>query len=178
MPFEFERLAVPDVVLIRPKVFRDPRGSFFETWRRSDFERAGIGASFVQGNVARSTQRGVLRGLHFQRDPHAQGKLVRCARGRVFDVAVDLRRGSPTFGRFAARELHEDEPVLLYVPRGFAHGYVTLTDCAEVEYAVDAEYAPASEGGVLWNDPALRIPWPVAEPILNDRDRGWPPLHP
>ncbi len=147
-----------------------------ESWRRDEFERAGILADFIQDNVAVSTQRGVLRGLHFQRDPQAQAKLVRCAHGRIFDVAVDLRPGSPTRGKHAAVELSAESPTLLFVPRGFAHGYVTLTAEAVVEYKVDAPYAPAAEGGLAWNDPALAIAWPVKEPLLSDRDRAWPAL--
>jgi dTDP-4-dehydrorhamnose 3,5-epimerase len=176
MPFEFERLAVADIVLVRPRAFGDARGFFLESYRKSEFERAGIRGEFVQDNHVRTAQRGVLRGLHFQRDPHAQAKLVRCVRGRVFDAALDLRRESPTFGKSACVELSEADRAMLYVPRGFAHGYVTLTDDSEVLYKVDAEYAPAAEGGVLWSDPDLAIPWPVGDPILNDRDRAWPRL--
>ncbi|MBI2931279.1 MAG: dTDP-4-dehydrorhamnose 3,5-epimerase [Planctomycetes bacterium] len=176
MPFDFRPLDIPDVVMVHPRVFQDPRGRFMETYRRTDFERAGVRATFVQDNLARSTARGVLRGLHFQRAPHAQAKLVCCTRGRVFDVAVDIRRGSPTFGRFVAAELSEDPPSMLYVPRGFAHGYITLTDVADVAYKVDAEYAPHAEAGLRWDDPTLKIPWPIAEPILTERDRGWPTL--
>lgn len=176
MPFEFQHLPIPGLVLVRSRVFADARGSFMESWRRDEFERAGIGADFVQDNVAVSTQRGVLRGLHFQREPHAQAKLVRCVVGRIFDVAVDLRAGSPTRGRHFGIELAADAPVLFFVPRGFAHGYVTLTDHAVVEYKVDGAYAPQAEGGVAWNDPALGIEWPVKEPLLSDRDREWPPF--
>jgi len=147
-----------------------------ETYRRSDFERAGIRGEFVQDNVARSVRRGVLRGLHFQRAPHAQAKLVRCTRGKVWDVAVDIRRGSATFGRHLAMELSAEDAAVLYVPSGFAHGYVTLSDDSEVSYKVDADWAPSSEGGILWNDPDLAIPWPLESPILNERDRGWPRL--
>jgi dTDP-4-dehydrorhamnose 3,5-epimerase len=174
MPFEFQHLPIPGLVLVRPRVFADARGSFMESWRRDEFERAGIGADFVQDNVAVSTQRGVLRGLHFQREPHAQAKLVRCVLGRVFDVAVDVRSGSPTRGRHFGLELTADTPLLFFVPRGFAHGYVTLTDHAVVEYKVDGAYAPMAEGGVAWNDPALGIEWPVKDPFLSDRDRAWP----
>lgn len=176
MPFEFTPLPIAGLVLVRPRVASDARGSFMETWRREEFERGGIRADFVQDNVVRSVKRGVLRGLHFQRDPHAQAKLVRCHRGRIFDVAVDLRPGSPTRGKHAAVELSGEEPLMLFVPRGFAHGYVTLTDEAEVEYKVDGGYAPEAEGGVAWNDPAIGIQWPVASPILSDRDKRWPPL--
>ena len=174
MPFEFQPLPIPGLVLARPRVFPDARGSFMESWRRDEFERAGIRADFIQDNVAVSTKRGALRGLHFQRDAHAQAKLVRCSKGRVFDVVVDLRPGSSARGRHFAIELSADSPALLFVPRGFAHGYVTLTDEAVVEYKVDAPYVPSAEGGVAWNDPALAIDWPVKTPLLSDRDRGWP----
>lgn len=176
MPFDFQPLAISGLVLVRPRVFADARGSFMESWRKDEFERAGIRADFVQDNVAVSTRRGVLRGLHFQREPHAQAKLVRCVAGRIFDVAVDLRAGSPTRGKHVAVELAAESPALLFVPRGFAHGYVTLTDEAVVEYKVDGPYAPAAEGGVAWNDPELGIAWPVKEPLLSERDRGWPGL--
>lgn len=176
MPFEFKPLEIPDVLLVRPTAFSDARGSFMETYRRSDFEQAGIRGEFIQDNVARSIRRGVLRGLHFQRAPHEQAKIVRCLRGRVFDVAVDIRPASPTRGRFVAVELSEDDPAMLYVPRGFAHGYVTLTELADVAYKVDGAYSKECEGGLAWNDPEVRIPWPIAQPILNDRDRNWPTL--
>ncbi len=176
MPFDFQPLDIPGLVLVRPRVLADARGFFMESWRRDEFERAGIRADFVQDNVAVSAKRGVLRGLHFQRDPSAQAKLVRCSQGMVFDVAVDLRPGSPTRGRHVAVELSANAPALLFVPRGFAHGYLTLTDESVVEYKVDGPYAPAAEGGLAWNDPALGIAWPVKDPILSDRDRAWPPL--
>ncbi|MCE9581060.1 MAG: dTDP-4-dehydrorhamnose 3,5-epimerase [Planctomycetes bacterium] len=174
MPFDFQPLPLPGLFLARPRVFSDGRGSFMETWRRDEFERAGIAGDFMQDNSAKNSKRGVLRGLHFQRDPHAQAKLVRCVRGRIFDVAVDLRPGSPTAGRHLAVELDGDVPSVLCVPRGFAHGYLTLTDESEVEYKVDAPYAPESEGGLAWDDLELGIPWPVRDPLLNERDRKWP----
>ncbi|MCC6741000.1 MAG: dTDP-4-dehydrorhamnose 3,5-epimerase [Planctomycetia bacterium] len=174
MPFDFQPLAIPGLVLVRPRVFADARGSFMESWRRDEFERAGIRADFVQDNVAVSTRRGVLRGLHFQREPHAQAKLVRCVSGRIYDVAVDLRAGSATRGKHVAVELAAESPALLFVPRGFAHGYVTLTDDAVVEYKVDGAYVPEAEGGLAWDDPVLGIGWPVKDPILSGRDRAWP----
>ncbi len=176
MPFQFRPLDIPGVVLVMPRVFTDARGSFLETYRRPEFEAGGIVGEFVQDNLARTSGKGTVRGLHFQKPPHAQAKLVQCLRGRVYDVAVDLRPGSPTLGRFVSMELSNDPPVLLYVPRGFAHGYQTLTDDVEVLYKVDAEYAPAAESGVLWNDPKLAIPWPIAEAVVNERDRAWPGL--
>lgn len=176
VPFEFIPQSVPDVLLVRPRAFGDDRGFFMETWRRSAFAKAGLPIDFVQDNVARSLRKGVLRGLHFQKGPHAQSKLVRCSVGRIFDVAVDIRGGSPTYGSYVAAELSEDDRAMLFVPKGFAHGYVTLTDVTEVTYKVDAEYAPAAEGGLLWNDPTVGVPWPVREPALNERDRKWPGL--
>ncbi|NUN49041.1 MAG: dTDP-4-dehydrorhamnose 3,5-epimerase [Candidatus Brocadiae bacterium] len=176
MPFTFETLPVPGLILIRPRAFGDERGYFLETWRKAEFERAGIRADWIQDNEAHSARRGTLRGLHFQRDPHAQAKLVRCVHGSVWDVAVDLRPGSPTRGRFAAVELSAENRSVLFVPRGFAHGYLTLTDGADVLYKVDADYAPAAEGGLAWDDPDLAIPWPLAPVELNPRDRAWPRL--
>ena len=176
MPFSFEKLAIPDVILVKPRIFKDERGSFLETYERRAFEAAGIFGEFVQDNHGVSSRRGVLRGLHFQRDPQAQAKLVRCLRGRIFDVSVDLRRGSPTYGKFVAAELDGESQHMIYVPRGFAHGYITLSDGSEVQYKVDAPYAPAAEGGLIWNDPDVAIPWPIQDPSLNDRDLKWPRL--
>jgi len=174
--FEFIPQAVPDVVLVRPRVLGDARGFFAETWKRDEFAAGGIAADFVQDNHARSSRKGVLRGLHFQRAPHAQAKLLRCVRGRVLDVAVDIRRGSPTFGRHVAVELSDENHAILFVPRGLAHGYLTLTDEADVLYKVDAPYAAQAEGGLAWNDPDVGIAWPVADPVLSERDRRWPRL--
>lgn len=176
MPFEFVPLPISGVVLIRPKVFKDDRGFFLETYERKAFEAGGVRGEFVQDNQSHSNNRGVLRGLHFQREPHAQAKLVRCVQGRIFDVAVDLRRGSPSYGKHVATELSGERLEILYVPRGFAHGYLTLTQDCEVHYKVDAPYTPAAEGGLIWNDPAVAIPWPAKDPALNDRDRRWPRL--
>ncbi len=176
MPFEFIRQSIPDVILVRPRIFSDDRGAFLETYKREDFEKAGIRGDFLQDNVSRNTRRGVLRGLHFQRDPNGQAKIVRCTRGRIYDVAVDVRRGSETFGKFVAMELGDDDAASLYVPRGFAHGYLSLTDGSEVLYKVDGPYAPNAESGLLWNDPDVGIPWPVKDPILIARDRELPRL--
>ena len=175
MPFKFVRLNIPDVILIKPKVFEDERGFFMETYKKSDFEKAKIRCEFVQDNHSRSKY-GVLRGLHFQKEPYAQAKIVRCVRGVIYDVAVDLRRNSPTFGKYVAVILSEFNKYMLYIPRGFAHGFLVLSDEAEVIYKVDNEYAPEYECGLIWNDPDVRIDWPIDNPILSEKDRKWPTL--
>ncbi len=175
MPMEFRPLALPGLLLAVPKVYGDERGSFFESYRREEFEAAGIRGAFVQWNQSRTARKGLVRGLHFQRAPHAQGKLVRCLRGRIFDVAVDLRRGTPTFGKAHAQELSAERGEALWVPAGFAHGFQALEDGCEVLYGVDAPYAPASEAGLRWDDPALGIAWPLPG-SANARDAGWPGL--
>lgn len=175
MPFSFEPLDIPDVVLVRPRRHLDDRGYFEERYRESAFTRAGITARFVQDNAARST-RGVLRGLHYQLPPAAQGKLVSVARGRIFDVAADLRQGGATYGRWVGRELDAESGDLLWIPPGFAHGYVVLSDVADVTYKVTAEYAPDLDRGVLWSDPALAIAWPIDDPVVSPKDRAQPKL--
>ncbi|ADI32008.1 dTDP-4-dehydrorhamnose 3,5-epimerase [Staphylothermus hellenicus] len=175
MPFEFRRMDIPDVVLIIPKVFEDERGFFMETYKKPDFERAGIRGNFVQDNHSRSRY-GVLRGLHFQREPYAQAKIVRCVRGVIYDVAVDLRRNSKTFGKYVGVILSEFNKYMLYIPRGFAHGFLVLSEEAEVIYKVDNLYAPEYEAGLIWNDPDVGIKWPIEEPILSEKDKKWPTL--
>lgn len=175
MPFDFRPLAIPGLVLIEPKTYGDGRGMFFEVYKHSDFVRSGIPDHFVQDNFSRSI-RGVLRGLHYQLDPKAQGKLVRCVSGRIFDVAVDVRKGSPTFGRWEAQELSRENGLMLFVPAGFAHGFLTLSDTAEVLYKCTAEYSPAHDRGIIWNDPDISVPWAVTDPLLSDKDRVHPRL--
>jgi dTDP-4-dehydrorhamnose 3,5-epimerase len=175
MPFEFVKTKIPDVILIKPKVFGDERGFFMETYKKEDFEKAGIRGEFVQDNHSKSKY-GVLRGLHFQKDPYAQAKIVRCIRGIIFDVAVDLRKDSPTFGKWVGVILSEFNKHQLYVPRGFAHGFCVLSEVAEVVYKVDNKYAPDYEGGVMWNDEDIGIEWPIDEPILSEKDKKWPTL--
>lgn len=162
---------LPGLVLIEPKVFRDARGYFMETYNEAAFAAAGIHARFVQDNHAYSAGEGVLRGLHFQKPPHAQAKLVWVVRGAVLDVAVDLRRDSPTYGRHYKAELSAENRLRLFLPRGFAHGYLTLAPEVEFLYKVDAPYAPQAEGGLAWNDPDLGVDWPCGEPVLSDKDR-------
>ncbi|HEX2800549.1 MAG TPA: dTDP-4-dehydrorhamnose 3,5-epimerase [Phenylobacterium sp.] len=170
-------LALAEVLLITPKRHGDARGWFAETWSRKAMAEAGIEAEFVQDNQAFNARAGTVRGLHFQTAPHAQAKLVRVLRGAIYDVAVDVRPGSPTFGRWAGAELTAQGGEQIFVPRGFAHGYSTLTDDCELAYKVDGLYAPATEGGIIWNDPDLAIDWRVAgEPVLSDKDKALPRL--
>ena len=163
--------ALPDVLILEPRVFGDERGFFMESYNRQRFAELGLPTEFVQDNHSRSA-RGVLRGLHYQiRQP--QGKLVRVVRGAVYDVAVDLRRGSPTFGRWAGVELTEENKRMLWIPPGFAHGFLVLSDCADFLYKATDFYAPEHERCLLWNDPALGIAWPLSgEPILSAKDRA------
>jgi dTDP-4-dehydrorhamnose 3,5-epimerase len=175
MPFEFERLAIPEVLLIAPRAIRDSRGVFLEMYKQSDFAAAGISETFVQENVSIS-DRGVLRGLHYQRPPYAQSKLVRVVSGRIFDVAVDLRPGPAAGPRWVGVELSADDRKVMYIPSWCAHGFCVLSDGAEIAYHTSAEYAPDCEAGVMWNDPALAIEWPLTRPLVSDRDGNWPAL--
>ena len=171
MPFEFIPQKIKDVILVKPKVFGDNRGYFMETYKKSEFIANGIDVEFNQDNQSKSV-RGVLRGLHYQKAPYAQAKLVRCARGRVFDVAVDIRENSETFGQYVKVELSEENKHMLYIPEGFAHGFVVLSDEAELIYKASGEYAPNSEGGILWCDKDINIDWGIDfEPILSEKDR-------
>jgi dTDP-4-dehydrorhamnose 3,5-epimerase len=164
--------------LIRPKRFGDERGWFSEVYNARRYAELGVADVFVQDNHSLSRDPAVLRGLHFQRPPHAQAKLVRCLRGAIWDVAVDLRRGSPTYGRWVAAELSADNGLQIYVPVGFAHGFLTRGPDAEVEYKTSDFYAPDCEDGVAWDDPDLALPWPLAgaAPILAAKDRALPRL--
>ena len=173
-----EPLAVPDVLLLTPPRFFDPRGSFSETWNQSRFAAAGIPGSFVQDNHAVSNTKGVLRGLHCQIGDNAQGKLVRVVRGAIWDVAVDIRRDSKTYGQQVGLELSAENWHQLWIPVGFLHGYCTLTSDAEVIYKVTAPWDRESERGVIWNDPDLRVKWPVSEAdaILSEKDQVLPRL--
>jgi dTDP-4-dehydrorhamnose 3,5-epimerase len=156
------------VVLIEPKVFGDARGHFFETWQRQRYAEAGVTGEFVQDNVSRSA-RGILRGLHLQ-EPFGQGKLVQVLDGEVFDVAVDVRAGSPTFGAWVGETLSSDNHRQLWIPPGFAHGFCVTSESALLAYKCTELYHPETELSVLWNDPALGITWPVAEPLLSKKD--------
>lgn len=166
--------AIPGLVIVEPKVFADPRGYFFEAYRESAYEGAGIGPRFVQDNISRS-QGGVLRGLHVQ-EPNGQGKLVQVLQGAIFDVAVDVRHGSPWFGQHVAVELSQDNKRQFYIPPGFAHGFCVLSDDVLVQYKCTTYYSPKDEFSVLWNDPDLGIAWPVKEPVLSAKDSAGQPL--
>lgn len=173
MAFTFHPLKIRDVVLIRPERHLDDRGFFKEVYREGDFADAGIRARFVQDNVTLSV-RGVLRGLHYQLPPAAQGKLIGVVRGTIYDVAVDLRMGGPTYGKWVARTLDVDAGDMLWIPPGFAHGYCVLSETADVFYKVTHEFDPDLTRGIRWNDPALGIPWPISDPVLSDADRKQP----
>jgi dTDP-4-dehydrorhamnose 3,5-epimerase len=169
--------ALPEVLLVEPKAISDDRGFFMESYNRKVFsEAAGLDVDFVQDNHSLS-RKGVLRGLHYQLPPHAQGKLVRVVVGEIFDVAVDIRRGSPTFGRWAGVRLSAENRRQLWIPEGFAHGFLTLSDRAEVHYKASAYYAPASERSLAWNDPEVGIEWPLeGPPLLSPKDNDAPRL--
>jgi dTDP-4-dehydrorhamnose 3,5-epimerase len=171
-------LDIPDVLVIAPKRFSDTRGYFIETYVTDEFRRLGIAAEFVQDNEAGSLRGGTIRGLHFQRGEHAQAKLVRVIAGAIFDVAVDLRQGSPTRGRWVGATLSAESGEQLFMPRGFAHGYCTLGDNTVVAYKCDSVYSREHEGGIHFADPAIGIAWPVANAaaIVSDKDRALPPL--
>jgi dTDP-4-dehydrorhamnose 3,5-epimerase len=177
---EFLSLAIPDVVLVTPRVHRDERGFFVERYRQEAFAAAGLPTEFVQDNHSRSSK-GVLRGLHFQRGAFAQGKLVGVTRGEVLDVAVDLRHGSATFGRWVSAVLNDENLHMLWIPRGFAHGFVTRSEEADVVYKTDAPYVPGADAGVRWDDPTLAVDWqledlPQGAPRLSTRDANLPEL--
>lgn len=165
---------IPDLVIIEPQIFGDHRGFFFESWSLRTMEDAGLFYNFVQDNHSSSTIKGTLRGIHFQYGDKAQAKLVRCVRGTVLDVAVDLRKDSPTYKKWHAVELSEDNKKQFLIPRGFGHGFVTLTDNVEFMYKADNYYAPEADGGIRWNDPTFAIDWGIANPILSDKDKQAP----
>ena len=174
---KFTRLAIPDLVLIEPQVFGDARGSFVMTWQAEAFRREIADVTFIQDNQSRSRQ-WTLRGLHFQ-SRHTQGKLVRCSAGRVWDVAVDVRRSSSTFGNWAATELSEDNQHQLWIPPGFAHGFLVLSETADIQYKVTDRYDASSEQTIRWNDPAIGIDWPIpagVQPVLSAKDTLGTPL--
>lgn len=177
MPFSFSPTAIPDVIIVTPRVHRDERGFFLETFREEEFRDAGLPTRFEQDNHSRSS-RGTVRGLHFQSPPHEQGKLVRVAHGAVMDVTVDIRRGSPWYGQHVAVELSEENHRTLWVPPGFAHGFCALEDGTDLLYKVTRPYAPAAEGGLRYDDPGLGIDWPLPDGslLVSDRDAGLPSM--
>jgi len=169
MPFKFQRLKIPDVILIEPKVHTDSRGFFLETYKRSEFINNGILEKFVQDNFSHSS-RGTLRGLHFQKPPKAQAKLVMVLQGEVFDVAVDIRKNSPTYSQWVGLTLSDKKAQMLYIPVGFAHGFCVLSDQADFIYKVSDEYSPELDSGIRWNDPDIGIDWPISSPLLSEKD--------
>jgi len=173
---EIIQTELPEVFVLAPRVFGDSRGWFMESWSRRELEKAGLYYAFVQDNHSYSAQKGTLRGLHLQRNPFAQAKLVRCARGAILDVAVDIRRGSPNYRKWVAVELSAENRRQLLVPRGFAHGFLTLTDDVEILYKADQSYAPEADRSIAWNDPAIGIKWGVSSPILSQKDAAAPLL--
>lgn len=162
------------VVIIEPDVFGDNRGFFMESWNKKKMEEAGLYYEFVQDNHSKSTVRGTLRGIHFQKGDKAQAKLVRCVKGAVLDVAVDLRKNSPAFKQWVGVELSEENKKQLLIPRGFGHGFVTLTDDVEFLYKADNYYAPEADSGICWNDPEIGVEWGVEVPILSEKDKKNP----
>ena len=176
MPFEFERQKIKDVILVKPKVFGDNRGFFMESYKKSDFFANGIDVEFNQDNHSKSTK-GVLRGLHYQAKPYGQAKLVRCSKGRIYDVAVDIRPNSETFGQYVKVELSEENKQMLFIPEGFAHGFVALTDEVELLYKASGEYNQQADRGLLWNDKDINIDWNIDfEPLLSEKDKVQPTL--
>jgi len=173
--FTTEELSLPGVLLIRPRIFRDARGYAMTAYDSAEFAELGITADFKQDFRSYSVKN-VIRGLHFQCAPYAQDKLVRCTNGKIFDVVADYDSASATFGKYVSVILDAEEQMMLYVPGKYAHGFCVVSDDASVEYKISGEYAPESASGVLWNDPLLGITWPVADPVLSEKDRLWTPL--
>lgn len=173
----FTETGIPDLLIYEPRVFEDSRGYFFESYNAGTYEQQGLRFPFVQDNQARSTY-GVLRGLHFQQEPYAQTKLIRALQGRIIDVAVDIRKGSPTYGKVFTIELSAENKLQLLVPKGFAHGYSVLSETAEVMYKCDNFYHKASEGGIIFNDPALNIDWGIdlKDAVVSEKDLVLPTL--
>jgi dTDP-4-dehydrorhamnose 3,5-epimerase len=175
---KFEATTLKDAVLIEPEPRQDERGFFARTYCRNEFAAAGLETDFVQGNMSFNHAEGTLRGMHFQRAPHEEVKVVRCIRGAIYDVIIDLRPDSPSYLKWQGFELTEDNGLQLYVPRGFAHGFLTLIEEAAVAYQVSAFYAPGAEGGVRWNDPRFGIEWPADVAVLSPKDAAWPDFFP
>lgn len=174
--FDFIKQQIEDVILVKPKIYGDNRGFFAETYKKSEFIKNGITDDFVQDNHSKSSAY-VLRGLHYQAKPYGQAKLVRCTKGKIYDVAVDLRVNSKTFAQYVKVELSEENKQMLYIPNGFAHGFVVLSDEAELIYKTSSEYAPDADRGILWNDETVNVDWNIDfEPILSEKDKIQPEL--
>lgn len=167
---------INEVLIIEPKVFGDHRGWFTETYSKEKFKKIGIDIDFIQDNHSFSSEKGTLRGLHFQLNPKAQTKLVRCTKGKILDVAVDIREGSPTYKKWVAVELSEENKKQLLVPKGFAHGFITLTENVEVQYKVDEYYSPENDRSIRFDDPEINVDWGIENPILSDKDLNAPML--
>jgi len=175
MPFSFKKLSIPEIILVESKSFPDDRGFFLEGYKESDFVDNHITTKFVQDNFSHSNN-GVLRGLHYQTNPNAQAKLVMVLLGEIFDVAVDIRKDSPTYGKWIGEILSDQNHNMLYIPEGFAHGFCVISDTADVLYKTNKEYSPKHERGIIWNDPDLAINWPIQNPILHEKDKTLPTL--
>jgi dTDP-4-dehydrorhamnose 3,5-epimerase len=175
MSFIFKKLSIPDVVLIEPKIFSDKRGYFFENFKESIFFSNGITKLIQQDNISHS-KFGVIRGLHYQKNPKAQAKLITAINGKIFDVAVDIRKNSPTYGKWVGEILSNENHRSMYIPEGFAHGFSVLSEEADVFYKVNNEYSKESEGGIRWNDPEIDISWSIENPIISEKDNVLPLL--
>lgn len=173
MSFTFKKLAVPDILVVEPAVFKDDRGFFAELYKLPEFEKNGIAKSWLQVNCSKSGKN-VLRGLHYQKEPMAQAKLIRVTNGKIFDVIVDIRKGSPFYGKSVTIELSSDDLKLVYIPEGFAHGFCSLSAVAEVTYYTSNVYSPQHEKGICWNDPKLKINWPTKNPVVSPKDAQLP----
>jgi len=175
MPFVFNKCEIPGLVIIESRAFTDDRGFFLESYKKSDFVKNGIDAEFLQDNHSLSSK-GVLRGLHYQKHPYTQAKLVRVIKGSAWDVAVDIRKNSPTYKKWIGVELSEENRRMFYIPEGFAHGFLALTDEVHLLYKCSNEYSPTHDAGIIWNDPELAIEWPVDKALLSDKDLVLPYL--
>ncbi len=168
------KTSLEGVYIIEPDVFEDERGWFMESYSYKKFKELGIDVEFVQDNHSYSRKKGTLRGIHFQNEPMAQSKLVRCTKGKILDIAVDLRKGSPTYKKWIMVELSEENKRMLFIPKGFGHAFLTLTDDVEVQYKVDEYYSREHDRSIRWNDPDIGIDWPIEDPILSEKDRNAP----
>lgn len=175
MPFNFKKLDIPEVILIEPKVFSDNRGFFLENYKKTDFKLNGITDEFIQDNFSFS-KKGVIRGLHYQDVPKSQSKLISVKEGEILDVAVDIRKNSPTYGKWVGEYLSDENHNMLYVPEGFAHGFCVVSEGAKVHYKVNREFAPEYDRGIIWNDPTINIMWPIENPIISDKDKQLPSI--
>ena len=173
MGFIFKKLSLPDVILIEPKVHYDYRGYFFEEFKKSEYISNGVSDSFIQENISHS-KRGVIRGMHYQKNPKAQSKLVSVINGEIFDVALDIRKNSPTFGKWVGEILSNNNHRSIFIPEGFAHGFCVISEEADVIYKVNKEYSPNDERGIIWNDPSINISWPTQSPIISKKDEELP----